>query len=465
MKNIHRIVGLVLVQLGSALLPAQWGPVLTATAPTARSGALLAFDLLGNRTLMFGGNFTNEFWSLSGDTWTHLTPAVLPGPRARANIATDPITGQILMLGGQDGNGMLALDETWLWNGTVWQQLAPPHSPGGRIWHGMAFDIARQTSVMFGGRNNLFQPNQVLGETWEFSLGDWTQVYPLTSPAPVLEPAMCNHPGLNKVMMFGGQIAGSGGNLGPAIDTTWVFDGVTWTQINTTGVHPPARRGGQMVPILGRNICVLFGGYDPITFDILNDTWEHDGVNWTQVNNVYGGIYPARREFGMTHDFVRDRIVAFGGKTPTNALLDDTWEYGAQFQTFGMGCAGSAGTPLLTRGAPPKLGTTTSANLGNVPPAIPFAFMAVGTSRTQWAFGSLPTLLTPFGMPNCRSYTSADLLVVVPATAGSATWSFNLPLQGSLVGEAYYLQGITFDPGVNALGLAVSNAATLVIGN
>ncbi|MEO6596192.1 MAG: hypothetical protein ABIP94_15700 [Planctomycetota bacterium] len=220
-----------------------------------------------------------------------------------------------------------------------------------------------------------------------------------------------------------------------------------------------------MVPILGRNICVLFGGYDPNTFQIMNDTWEHDGVNWTQVNNVYGGIYPPRREFGMTHDFVRDRIVTFGGKEATNALIDDTWEYGAQFQPFGMGCPGSAGTPVFTAGAPPRLGTTTTANISNGTPSIPFALLAVGVSRTQWAFGSLPALLTPFGMPNCRTYTSADLFVVVPATAGTATWSYNLPLQGSLVGKAFYLQGVTFEPGVNALGLAVSNAATLVIGN
>jgi hypothetical protein len=37
----------------------------------------------------------------------------------------------------------------------------------------------------------------------------------------------------------------------------------------------------------------------------------------------------------------------------------------------------------------------------------------------------------------------------------------NLP---SLVGQALYLQGISLDPGVNAAGLTMSNAATLVIG-
>ena len=35
----------------------------------------------------------------------------------------------------------------------------------------------------------------------------------------------------------------------------------------------------------------------------------------------------------------------------------------------------------------------------------------------------------------------------------------------AIVGEPFYLQGITFDPGINPLGVAVSNAATMVIGN
>ena len=271
---------------------------------------------------------------------------------------------------------------------------------------------------------------------------------------------MSFHPGMNMIMLFGGQ-----DTMGNATDETWIYDGSTWTQIHTTGVRPPARAGAQMVPILGRNLCVLFGGRDPVTTQILNDTWEHDGTSWTQVNNVYGGIYPPRAEFGMTHDFVRDRIVAFGGVTANNALRDDTWEYGAQFQPFGMGCLGSAGVPALSGGTPAKLGTTCTVDLTNLPAGSPFAFMAVGLSRTQWTFGSLPMLLTTLGMPNCRTYTSADLLTVVTATNGSATWSLFVPPAPSLVGQAFYLQGVSWDPGINALGLTVSNAATLVIGN
>ena len=261
-------------------------------------------------------------------------------------------------------------------------------------------------------------------------------------------------------MLIGGQRVTQ-----TASDETWIYDGTTWTRINATGVRPSARVGAKLVPSLGRGLCVLFGGRDPVTMEILNDTWEHDGTNWVQINNVYGGIYPPRADFGMTHDFVRDRLVAFGGVAANNELRDDTWEYGAQFQPFGMGCLGSAGVPALVGGLPAKLGWPCTADITNLPASSPFAFLAVGLSRTQWALGSLPMLLTNFGMPGCRTYTSLDQLLFVPATGGTATWAWDVPNQPGLVGQALYLQGVSWDPGVNALGLTVSNAATLVIGN
>ena len=443
----------------AALLPAQWGPAPTGAAPTPRSLPLLAFDLAGPRVLMFGGNSTNEFWSLANGVWTQLTPTVLPGARNRANLATNPVTGEILLYGGIGGS-QFALDDTWQWNGSSWQQLTPTGTPGGFARHAMAYDVGRQATVLFGGRNNLWIPNQASNQTWEYAAGNWTLATPVQSPTGRVDAAMAYHPSLNSVMMFGGQDA-----TGAANDETWLYDGTTWTQINTTGPRPPARVGAGLVPVLGRNLCVLFGGRDPVTMQILNDTWEHDGATWTQINNTYGGVYPPRAEFGITHDFVRDRLVTFGGAIANGSLRDDTWEFGAQWTPFGLGCAGSAGVPALVGGSLPELGGIATASLVNLPPSSPFALLAVGLSRTQWAFGNLPMLLTSFGMPNCRTYTSVDLLTTLAASGGVATWSWNVPSQSIFLGTTFYLQGVSWDPGVNALGLTVSNATTMVVGN
>ncbi|MCB9879179.1 MAG: protein kinase [Planctomycetes bacterium] len=290
--------------------------------------------------------------------------------------------------------------------------------------------------------------------------GDGVADFAVAAPPPALQPAMAFHPALNKIIMFGGETTS-----GVGLDETWTWDGADWQQINLVGPRPPARSGATLLQILNRGIVVLFGGRDPVTFEILNDTWEHDGVQWRKVDNVYGGVYPPRTDAAVAHDIMRDRIVLFGGKIANQGLRNDTWEYGAQWQPFGMGCAGSAGTPQFTGVDVPRLATTTSARIDNVPPAMPLAFVAMGLSRTQWALGSLPYLLTPLGMPNCRLYTSADLIVTVPANAGVATWTWDVPNDQSLVGAALYLQGVTFDPGINAFSLAVANAATMVVGN
>lgn len=449
--------------IATASLVAQWGPLQATSAPAPRSDALLAYDLLNQRTLMFGGNLTNEFWALTGNAWTQLTPAVLPPARRYSQMCSDVFNGQAYLFGGQgNASSATALDDLWRWDGAAWQQLAPAFAPAGLMWHSMAFDSSRTVLVVFGGRRNIFSQNEYLDETWEYSpaTNQWNQGFAPQSPPACLRSTMAFHPILNQVILFGGEDAN-----GNALGETWTYDGANWTQINQTGVTPPARMSGRLVANLTQNLTVLVGGRDPLTFGIFNDTWEHDGTQWREITSVYGGIYPPRAETGVAHDLARNRIISFGGKIANQGLRNDTWEYGAQWLPFGMGCAGSAGTPTFTPGATPTIGMTATAEIGNVPPAIPVAFMAIGLSRTQWALGNLPALLTGFGMPGCRTYTSADLIASVPAQNGIAAWSFAVPQQPVFVGETFHLQGITFDPGINALGLAVSPAATMVIGN
>jgi hypothetical protein len=444
----------------AAPLAAQWGPVAGSNPPSERAGALFAYDLIGNRMLLFGGNWTNELWSLQNGVWTQLTGATSPGPRQRAALATDTLNGTTLLYGGDAANGgRLADDETWELVGGVWTQLAPTQTPGGFARHAMAYDGIRQTTVLFGGRRDSWAPYNISAQTWEFALGNWTAIAPTQSPPARVDAAMAFHPVLNQVLLFGGEDA-NGNGLGD----TWLYDGVTWNQVNTAGPAPAPRTQGKLVPLITRGVCALFGGRDPLTMVIHNDTWEHDGAAWRQVQNVYGGVYPARDEFAIAHDLVRDRLVLFGGRIANNSQQNDTWEYGAQFARFGSGCAGTAGVPTLVGGQLPRLGTVTTAQLTNLPATSQVALMAVGLSRTQWAFGSLPALLTPFGMPSCRTYTSADVLVAIAATGGTAVWSWSVPSWSGFLGQPFHLQGLSLDAAANAGGLTVSNAATIVIG-
>ena len=63
------------------------------------------------------------------------------------------------------------------------------------------------------------------------------------------------------------------------------------------------------------------------------------------------GLGPrARTNHGMEFDHATGRVILYGGYG-TGVALNDTWEYfnltRAVFEPLGVGCAGSAGTPVL----------------------------------------------------------------------------------------------------------------------
>ena len=73
-------------------------------------------------------------------------------------------------------------------------------------------------------------------------------------------------------------------------------------------------------PVRGR--ILLFGGKDAA--GELGDTWEWDGVGWTQLQP---SVTPSLRAgHAMAFDPVRQRIVLFGGRRGASSL-GDTWEW------------------------------------------------------------------------------------------------------------------------------------------
>src|SRR5262249_8951846 len=139
---------------------------------------------------------------------------------------------------------------------------------------------------------------------------------------------------------------------------TWEWDGSNWTQ-QSPATSPSARTFHAMAYDLVRQRTVLFGGWDMVLNFFLSDTWEWDGSNW-----VARGLGPlperAEAEHALVHAAAGERVVCFGEiYFPPNHLggpADDTWLFGpltpAVAQSFGTGCAGSSGPPVLTSNAP-----------------------------------------------------------------------------------------------------------------
>ena len=444
----------------AASAAAQWSQASTPTVPPSRTDAAMTYDPLRGQCVLFGGgpvtgiNLRSDTWLYDGTDWTQASPANSPTGRLGAASTFDAARGVAVMFGGIASSISIALpsNQTWEWNGTDWAQATPAAAPTGRAYHGMAYDLVRQRTVMYGGSTNpglLITSNQ----TWEYDGTTWAQtaLTSPTNPGPRQFPAMCYHAGIARTVLFGGINPQTGGN-----SDTWLYDGSNWVLLPVAGTVPGPRNMPEMVFDSQRGVCVMQGGTVPSSGIPIDETWEFDGVSWQQVNTAQP---TSRARFAMAYDEARQAVVTFGGSAPGNVAVTETWRYGAFVAELGAGCAGSNGVPVLTATAAPRLGGAVVTSLGNLANGAQFAAVAAGLFAAN-----PPTLLDPFGLPGCTLWVNLDATVFLPVVGGVMTLSIGVPNSASLFGVTICEQGLSLDPGANAAGLVVSNAIQATLG-
>ena len=116
-------------------------------------------------------------------------------------------------------------------------------------------------------------------------------------------------------VLFGG--ADPDGNL---FGDTWEWDGENWTQMEDVG--PSSRLEFAMAFDAERKQTLLFGGgpNQPNPEFQFADTWGWDGQAWTQLADSGPG---KRTSHALAYDSERQRTVLFGGLLP----VADTWEW------------------------------------------------------------------------------------------------------------------------------------------
>jgi hypothetical protein len=168
---------------------------------------------------------------------------------------------------------------------------------------------------------------------------------------------------------------------------------------------------------------------------------------------------------------VQGRALLFGGHLCDVTFFDhafsDTWEYvPAQtptFAPFGIGCAGSAGVPVLAAvgSSLPALGTTFRLQVAPLPPASGAVVLAFGFDLAQWQGVPLPLELSALGLPGCRLWLSpAGGALFVLHAGGSAVIALPIAASPALRGIVLATQGLVLDPAAPA-GAAVTNAGVL----
>jgi hypothetical protein len=180
----------------------------------------------------------------------------------------------------------------------------------------MAFDQTASRVLLFGGTSgpdvHLTVPQLAFADTWGWDGTEWTQVAD-TGPSARYAHAMAWDDGRKCAVLFGGRPPSAATQrFGPPLNDTWEWDGTEWTQVQDVG--PPARSAHAMAFDSTASRVVLFGGADS-NGEGLNDTWLWDGTNWTQAAET--GPDP-RAASGMVD---ATTIVLFGGVNSIAGIL------------------------------------------------------------------------------------------------------------------------------------------------
>ncbi|HEX5052526.1 MAG TPA: kelch repeat-containing protein [Planctomycetota bacterium] len=290
-----------------------WSERHSPESPSRRDGAAMVYDAARGVTVLFGGQapLQNDTWLWDGTRWRMATPATSPGAHSLGSMAYDEARQTVVMFGGSTAAGNS--NDTWEWNGVDWAQASPPHQPPMRQRHSLAYDPVGGRTLLFGGSSGSTRFNDV----WLYDGNDWVQ-----APTPAIAPVVRDRAGVafdahrNRTVVFGGRGPTNSNNLGD----TWEWDGVAWTQRAITR-QPAARREHAMAYDAAHDAALLFGGLSGA--NTLQDTWSWDGAQWTEHTPV--SPPPPRHGHAMAFDGAHARVVLFGGVDATGNDLDDTW--------------------------------------------------------------------------------------------------------------------------------------------
>lgn len=232
----------------------------------ARTDHAAGYDEAAQRVVVFGGLngaiTRSDTWSWDGSQWTELFPSQHPPGLGGAALAFDLVTDDLLLFGGLN----LTLvppasltSATWVWDGANWSELAPSQSPPGRYAHALVSDARRRRLVLFGGIVN--GGTGVAQDTWEWDGSTWSELHPAVSPPARAFHGMAFDEARGKTVLYGGR-----DETQHQFDDTWEWDGTTWTEL--ASATRPSGRNSPLAYDAARRRITLFSG-----FGVGNDTW------------------------------------------------------------------------------------------------------------------------------------------------------------------------------------------------
>ena len=211
----------------------------TDTMPGARFHHAMAHDAARGRTVMYGGatgsRWDTSTWEWDGAAWKRLDIAG-PGPRAACRMVYDSKRREVVLFGGigpQTGSGQPQeyLGDTWVWNGTAWRR-ASVSGPPGRRDYSMAFDERRGVVLLLGGAAGSGPATRRFDDMWQWDGETWREV-PLRAPNPGHRyvSAMAYDRARDRTLLYGGYTCDRETGRCGVEDDSWEWDGERWTSV------------------------------------------------------------------------------------------------------------------------------------------------------------------------------------------------------------------------------------------
>ena len=272
-----------------------------------------------------------------------LTSTDRPTKRSEVNAIADPVTGDVMIFGGNDGPivnqraSAKFLKDTWVFTrGIGWTEVVGDGpSKRGRYVAGLDPDQGR--GLIFSGR---FRKG---GETGDYTLPDDLWAFDFTTrtwselddgsgegPAGRYYAAGAWDPGAQRLWSWGGAV-----NIDPLVieptDELWSWsDEEGWRPHDTTGDGPSTRIFFGDTWDSQRNRLIVFGGqvgdFSSLAYQDLY-ALDLDDLSWERLHDGESSKAPSTRmHAALEYDAERDRYLLFGGHTDLGDA-NDLWAF------------------------------------------------------------------------------------------------------------------------------------------
>jgi hypothetical protein len=193
--------------------------------PAARGRTMMTYDVYDHYVLLFGGSSTggvllNDEWAFFAGTWATVGNLSSPRPSARAGamMAYDPSTSSAILFGGFTATS--SLGDTWSYQNGSWTNLSSGagSSPGPRRLGMMTYDATDGYLMLVNGYNNGY-----LDDEWTFSSGAWAELTTHGRPVPTFGAVLVYDSVDRYVLYFSGEDAQG------ILTSTLIYSNGNWT--------------------------------------------------------------------------------------------------------------------------------------------------------------------------------------------------------------------------------------------